>query len=329
VRTSSAALQVLVEEQLDNDFVIITGTDLGNLTLAPDTVVISDINPACTDMFCLNGGTCNNVGAPPNIERNCTCPEGYSGSMCEIAPTTIASVVTTVQTTASLTMADTQTIQTVEVTDQPEATTVVRSTSAPSGSGLTTLQIVGIALGLAAFVLLIILMCLCMLVVLRRRQAETRRRQAYLHRPSDRMKIFYNPPLGATRISEYRGYLQPDEYLGLDDDSVSDNSSFIASLGHRSEEESRMRHLANVITQSPYLNERMMARISSMMAQDSQPRPQAEFVRPYLATGREAAEVHRDPEDQSYRPQPLPQRQTSFQIPRAQFFWDSNSESFT
>ena len=41
VRTSSAALQVLVEEQLDNDFVIITGTDLGNLTLAPDTVVIS------------------------------------------------------------------------------------------------------------------------------------------------------------------------------------------------------------------------------------------------------------------------------------------------
>jgi len=185
---------------------------------------------------------------------------------------------------------------------------------------------------MAALVLLIILMCLCMLVVMRRRQAEVRRRESYFHGPSDRMKIFHNPPLGATRISEYRGYLQPDDYLGVDNDSISDNSSFIASLGHRSEEESRMRHLANVITQSPYLNERMRARISSMVSQEPPRLPESEFVRPYIATGREAAEVevHRDPEDQSYlRPRAPPERQTSFRIPRAQFYWDSNTESFT
>jgi len=336
VSTSSAALQSLVEAQLDSDSVIITGTTtLGNLTLAPDSVFISDINPACTGDFCLNGGTCNNAGVAPDFERNCTCPEGYSGSMCEIAPsTTDRPRVTTPPAPTTAEPLGT----TVSVTQPPvgttrppvEASTAVPGTSAPAGGGLTTLQIVGIALGLAAFVLLIILMCLCVLVVLRRRQAEVRRRQAYQRRTGDGMKVFLNPPLGATRISEYRGYLQPDEYLGLDDESVSDGSSFIASLGRRSEEESRMRHLANVITQSPYLNERMRARIARMVAQEPQVPSQAEFVRPYLATGREAAEVHRDPEDQSYlRPQPLPQRQTSFQIPRAQFFWDSNSESFT
>ena len=45
------------------------------------------------------------------------------------------------------------------------------------------------------------------------------------------------------------------------------------------------------------LQERMRARISSMVSQEPQRIAQAEFVRPYVATGREAAEVevHRDP----------------------------------
>ncbi|XP_022101039.1 uncharacterized protein LOC110984815 isoform X2 [Acanthaster planci] len=324
VMTSGSELQQLVMNQLDSNNVIVSGTTtLGNLTLAPSSIVITDINPACTDTYCLNGGTCENAG---DFRRNCTCPEGYAGSRCEIAPTTEVPITQPV-TTQAVTPA------TVPTEPPDIATTGLPQTTAAPGGGLTTLQIIGIALGLAAFVLLIILMCLCMLVMVRRRQAEARRRADYFQAPSDRMKIFYNPPLGATRISEYRGYLQPDEYLGVDNESVSDDSSFIASLGQRSEEESRMRHLANVITQSPYLNERMRARISSMVSQEPPRLPQSEFVRPYIATGREAAEVevHRDPEDQPPRRPTtrLPERQTSFRIPRAQFYWDSNTESFS
>jgi hypothetical protein len=291
VMTSSSELQQLVMNRLDTDNVIVSGTTtLGNLTLVPSSVVISDINPACVDTYCLNGGTCQNTG---DFGRNCTCPEGYAGSRCEIAPTTQVPP-TQPLTTEAVTAPVTAPVTTpVTVPTEPPD---LETTAAPGG-GLTTVQIIGIALGLAAFVLLIILMCLCMLVALRRRQAEARRRAEYFRGPSDRMKIFYNPPLGATRISEYRGYLQPDEYLGVDNESVSDSSSFIASLGQRSEEESRMQHLANVITQSPYLNERMRARISSMVSQEPQRIAQAEFVRPDVATGREAAEVevHRDP----------------------------------
>ena len=39
----------------------------------------------------------------------------------------------------------------------------------------------------------------------------------------------------------------------------------------------------------------MRARISSMVPQEAPSLPDTEFIRPYVATGREAAEVHRNP----------------------------------
>ncbi|XP_033642813.1 uncharacterized protein LOC117302931 isoform X2 [Asterias rubens] len=320
VTTSSAEIEQLVRAQLDSDSVIVSGTKtLGNLTLDPSSINIGDINPLCTDDYCLYDGICENIGSYPDLTRNCMCPMGYSGSRCEIVPTTPAPSTATIATEPP----------TEPVTISLEPTTEQQTTISPDG-GLTALQLLGIGLGVAAFVLLVILLCLCMLVILRRRQAEARRRD-YFRPATDRAKIFYNPPLGATRISEYRRTYQPEDYLGIDNESVSDNSSFIATLGYRSEEESRMRHLANVITQSPYLNERMRARISSMVPQEAPSLPDTEFIRPYVATGREAAEVHRNPDGETYRPSSitLPDRQSSFTIPRAQFYWDDNTESYT
>ncbi|XP_022095362.1 uncharacterized protein LOC110981781 [Acanthaster planci] len=42
-------------------------------------------NP-CASNPCLNGGTCNNMNIGPNTIYVCSCPTGYSGDQCQVAP---------------------------------------------------------------------------------------------------------------------------------------------------------------------------------------------------------------------------------------------------
>ncbi|XP_071482117.1 uncharacterized protein [Diadema antillarum] len=298
----------------------------GNITIDTNSVSARLINQQCTDDFCQNGGTCS----LSNGLRMCQCPPGYEGDNCEIALTTQPPTATSPDVTT------TQAETTAAGVTATTGVTVTLPTLSPE-TGLSEAQIVGIVFGVVGLIVVLFLLGLALcaaLVRYRKRNLLYGGKPLYSRRRNEPSNVFYNMPYSqrAARFNQpYRGaanklpsYLVDSEFDMYSDqtsdifdsqDSFSDES-FSNNLSHNTEEDRRMRHLAEVITQSPYLNERMRSHISNI-ARRPDPRPrQSEFMRPYIASGREAEYLSQSSE--SYDSVRQGRR---FQIPRAQIPW--------
>eukprot|EP00057_Strongylocentrotus_purpuratus_P015247 XP_011669721.1 PREDICTED: uncharacterized protein LOC105440850 [Strongylocentrotus purpuratus] len=105
----------------------------------------------------------------------------------------------------------------------------------------------------------------------------------------DRQRVLYNVPRAQrTGRSDFRHNDGSEQYRlpSYLFDSETDSSDRTSDI---TEEDRHMQQLAEVITQSPYLNERMRSQITDIAGRSGhRPPQQSEFVRPYVASGREA-----------------------------------------
>nr|XP_054769649.1 uncharacterized protein LOC129277506 [Lytechinus pictus] len=270
--------------------------------------------------YCLNGGICSLL----NGLRVCQCPIGYKGDTCEIAPTT--------QAPSTL---DGSTMATENITQMTNATS---SSQIP---GLSDAEIIGIVFGVLGVIVIIFIfiVCFCALVI-RYRQRNMMlysKPMPYDIADDDGLGVLYNISYAQRagrsnlrrdddsdqfRLPSYlfdteTNFSERTSDLFRSTDGYTDESYSVTNPSFNVEEDRRMQQLAEVITQSPYLNERMRSQITDVTSPSRlRAAPRSEFVRPYLATGQEEEFISlSNQSEDAIGPARI------FQIPRAHVPW--------
>ncbi|XP_070535767.1 protein HEG-like [Ptychodera flava] len=157
----------------------------------------------------------------------------------------------------------------------------------------STFEVVAIIIGVIAGVLLVpaVVMTVCWFRITRRRKPSSRQRRGYFAR-----NILAREHQRAAAMAGSASLEYPAESLweSASVDSSSDSLELGASHGGvKTDDEGRMKVLANVMRHSSLMNERLRARLREYDTDDPQPGvadlPTSGFIVPYIATGEEAA----------------------------------------
>ncbi|XP_022100979.1 neurogenic locus notch homolog protein 1-like isoform X1 [Acanthaster planci] len=220
--------------------------DGGAITSDGGTIPIIPNSVVVTDLPTdCTADTCQNGGICERStfgpQLTCSCPPSFTGENC------------TSPVPTTLTPVPTSTMSTATVSTSTTSTDTVStpSTSAAPGDGLSPLATVLIIVGCVALLLIIAGLVLCFCILMKNQQAK-----ALAHGPRERFS-----------------------FEGLRDPSMSSEVDY--SPTEHSEDERRMNRLAQVMRQSPYLQQTLPAR--------------REFIRPFYVTGME--ELHRYEEE--------------------------------
>ncbi|XP_071942282.1 uncharacterized protein [Antedon mediterranea] len=231
----------------------------------------------CLDEYCLNGGNCST-----EVEGTiCSCPEHFIGDRCD----SVACPYNYCQNggTCSITIEDP--VPVCSCTDDYTGDQC-ENKDTTSDSLLLIAIVVGSIVG---FMFLLILMGCCFVFLIGRRR---RRQHKYASNISSGF-VVRNANPGAFFSAGHDPF--------RDSDSISGSSSING-------EDSRLMHLAHVLRNAPHLNNHMRTRMSETTGSVSD----SEFMRPYLATGMEAASSVGDDE---YENPVSPTRKRNFLFP--------------
>ncbi|XP_072014975.1 uncharacterized protein [Amphiura filiformis] len=306
----SVVEQVLKNALSGGDHLMSGAADLGNLTVDPNSIRFIDMTRPedCAADYCLNGGRCLLEGEFPNFSNICICRPGYTGTRCNERVSVPSGP------------------DTGSVTNKPAATTSLYERgfdiTIPSGIGaLTDLSLVGIIVGVAAFLILLLLVVLfSVLIVITRRRHRAKKLESLPPLPlsstlKDIQEMYRCPrddalprPNAAFDDTIFSSSDEENIYETADDESLDDDDR-------------RMRSLADIISRSSALNEHM-SQGKGMPRPRVRPPPQdaelstSEFVRPYLATGDEGEPVHESQEMYLLEPRAGQSRISNFPMPQ-------------
>ncbi|XP_033098103.1 uncharacterized protein LOC117102007 [Anneissia japonica] len=294
----------LIHNETDIHDRLYSDNDMRSITIDLSYEAVGENLPIVCDDYCYNGGNCSinsllertcsclgyftgercdSVACPTNYCQNrgncsitlenpvpvCRCPEYFNGERCDsvFCPANYCQN----GGTCFITLENTVPICSCRVD-------YTGNQCETNDGGTDSLLVAAIIIGtVVGFMLIIILMVCCFLVVIGRRR-DRQRQQIKQYTAQPRGFVVRNPNSGSLFGATNYPFVQEAE-------SISGSSSING-------EESRLLHLAQVLTNAPYLNNHMRSRMSETYSEADT--NDSEFIRPYIATGMEASSIEQD-----------------------------------